>query len=136
VSRPLRLIALLAALPGCIVFRDQAGVEVPLERVQEIRPGVTRRAQVLDALGPPTGRYSTELLATITRIGEPFDAPAAPDLLEDDVFTYQHVDIAARVVFVPLLFAWGESAITSKTLTVFFAPDGTVETWAWREDRP
>lgn len=130
------VLGLVAALPGCVVFRDQAGVDVPVERLDAIRPGITRRAEVLELLGPPTGRHSTDLLATITRTGAPFDAPAAPNLLEDDVFTYQHVEIDARVVFVPLLFAWGTSAITSRTLSVFFAPDGTVDTWAYREDAP
>jgi len=129
------LVLLALLLPGCIVLRDDAGVDVPDAAVSRIEAGRTTREQLLTELGPPTGRFSTNLLATITRSEAPIEAPGTPGRIDDDVLTWQSLHISARVAFFPLLFTWVDTEFTSRTLTVWFDESGRVRYSAFREDR-
>jgi outer membrane protein assembly factor BamE (lipoprotein component of BamABCDE complex) len=68
-----RLLAglLFASLAGCVVFNDQGGVPVTQADAAVIVPGQTTRAEVLAQLGPPTGYYTMDLEAVVTRLGNP-----------------------------------------------------------------
>jgi hypothetical protein len=134
---PAALVALLAlALPGCIVLRDDAGVDVPSGTLGRFQAGSTTRAEVLALLGPPTGRFSTNLLAAITRTDPPIEAPATPGRIDDDVLTWQSLHVRAHVAFFPVLFTWVDTEYSSRTLTVWFDADGRVRYAAFREDSP
>lgn len=134
-------VALAAALavallvPGCIVLSDDAGVLVPREAADQLAPGMPR-AEVLARLGPPTGRYSTDLLALVTRAADQLDEPVRAAAVDDDVLTWQHVRLRGTAAFFPLLFFWVNGRIASTTLTVFFDEQGRVRDVAWREDAP
>ena len=132
-ARALLLGALLG--PGCILLSDDAGVLVPREAADQLAPGMPR-AEVLARLGPPTGRYSTDLLALVTRAADQLDEPVRAAAVDDDVLTWQHVRLRGSVAFFPLLFAWIDGRIASTTLTVFFDGQGRVIDAAWREDDP
>ena len=100
-----------------------------------LTPGRSTRADVLELLGPPTGYFDTNLLASITPFVTPLSASRVPVRVDDEVFTYQEVSITGRALFFPLLFIWGDARITSRTLIVFFDPDGVVRYSGYREDR-
>lgn len=128
-------VLLAAALPGCLGFHDRAGVAVDRAAAAALQPGRSTRAEALAALGPPTGQFDTELLATLTG-GRALVAPASPGRLDDEALTWQEIRFDARLWFIPVLFAWGESRVTSRTLTVFFDARGVVTHVAFREDAP
>jgi hypothetical protein len=131
------LAALLAAsLPGCLVLHDAAGVPVAPEAVAAIQPGRTSRHELLARLGPPTGIYSNDLLAIVTQFGSLPDQPATPGRIDEDVLTWQHVDVEATVAFFPILFVWTDARVRNQTLTVFLDERGLVRDVAWREDEP
>ena len=129
----LALAALAAA--GCVNFHERAGVPLDASLQERILPGRTTRADVLEQLGPPTGLYDANLLAVLTRIGQPLSAPWSPTRVEDDVFAWQEVIVDGRVLFFPILFFWVDARITSRTLVVFFDGDGMVVYSGYREDR-
>ncbi|RKY20745.1 MAG: hypothetical protein DRQ55_06630 [Planctomycetota bacterium] len=129
------LLAGLAA-PGCIVFRDRAGVPVTQEMAQAIEPGVTTRDEVLAIAGAPTGLFGTNLLSTLTRAGESVEQPSTPGRIQPDVYTWQEIDVRAQVTFFPILFLWSSAEISSRTLMVVFDEQGIVTDKAWREDLP
>jgi len=126
----------LALLPACIVLHDDAGVDVPAAAARAIEPGRTTRAELLETFGPPTGHFSTNLLAAITRVTDPIEAPATPGRLDDDVLTWQSVHVRAQVAFFPLLFAWADATLASRTLTVWLDGQGRVLYASFREDAP
>ncbi len=126
----------MAALPGCIVLHDDAGVDVSEAAVARIEAGHTTREQLLADFGPPTGRFSTNLLATITRSEAPIEAPGTPGRIDDDVLTWQALHISAHVAFFPLLFTWVDTEFTSRTLSVWLDEAGRVRYVAYREDTP
>lgn len=129
-------LALLAVLlPGCLSFHDRAGVAVDRAVAATLQPGRSTRAEALATLGPPTGQFDTDLLATLTG-GRALVAPASPGRLDDEALTWQEIRFDARLWFFPLLFAQGESRVTSRTLTVFFDARGVVTHVAFREDAP
>ncbi len=136
---PASLAALLACVPlapGCIVLHDRAGVNVPQDAAATIELGHTTREELLARLGPPTGHFSTDLLASLTRLNAPIEAPVTAGRVDDDVLTWQAVDVRAVIAFFPVLFAWADSEVTSRTLTVFFDEQGRARYAAFREDQP
>jgi hypothetical protein len=134
--RAIALLALSLLLPACIVLHDDAGVDVAPEAARAIEPGRTTRAELLTTFGPPTGHFSTDLLAAITRTANPIEAPATAARLDDDVLTWQSVHVRAQVAFFPVLFAWVNAKVSSRTLMVWLDPDGRVRYATFREDAP
>lgn len=129
-------VAIASCASGCIVLHDSSGVPLADEQVAAIVPGTTTRDEALRILGPPTGLYSTSLRAIITGAGSAIEAPVGPPRLDQDVLTWQAVDVDARVVFFPVLFAWVGGRVHDRTLTLFFDGDGVVRYAAWRAGEP
>lgn len=129
------LLAALCLLPGCVVFHDQAGVPVDQDIADAITVGMPRE-RVLEVVGSPTGTYSTKLLSLITGFGDTFDEAETQGRRDDDILTWQQVDVHATTAFFPVLFAWAKSRIHSRTLMVVFDEDGLVAKVAYREDEP
>lgn len=132
--RSLWLVVLCLA-PGCIVFHDHAGVPVDRDMVDAITVGMPRE-QVLEMAGSPTGTYSTRLLSLITGLGDTFDDLDTQGRRDDDILTWQQVEVHATTAFFPILFAWGKSRIHTRTLMVIFDEAGRVDKVAYREDTP
>jgi hypothetical protein len=126
---------LALALPACLTFSDRAGVPVTAAMAERIHVGSTTRDEVLVIVGAPTGTYDTNLLATVTRSGQKFEAPSALQPIHPDIYTWQQIDVRAQVAFFPVLFAWSTARITSRTLMVIFDEHGIVSDKAYREDQ-
>ena len=133
--RSLLLLTLASLAPGCVVFHDEAGVPLSRAMAEEIEVGMARE-RVLEIVGSPTGTYSTRLLSLITGLGDTFDELDTQGRRDDDVLTWQQLNVHANIAFFPVLFAWGKSRIRTRTLMVLFDVDGLVEKVAYREDRP
>jgi len=129
------LLASLCATPGCIVFHDQAGVPVDQYLANSLHEGMPRE-RVLELVGSPTGTYSTKLLSLITNFGDTFDETETQGRRDDDILTWQQVDVHATTAFFPILFAWAKSRVHSRTLMVVFDEQGLVAKVAYREDKP
>jgi hypothetical protein len=127
---------LALASAGCIVLHDSSGVALTDAQVAAIVPGATTRDQALALLGPPTGLYSTNLRSIVTGAGSPIEVPVGPPRVDEDVLTWQAVDVDASVAFFPVLFAWVGGRVTDRTLTLFFDERGVVLYAAWREGAP
>lgn len=132
----LLLMTLLVLLPGCVVFRDHAGPPVERSLHDAISVGSSTREQVLALAGAPTGTYGTNLLATLTRVGQTLESPATPGRILPDVYVWQEIDVVVTMTFFPVLFFWSRSEVTSRSLMVVFDEQGLVAEKAWREDRP
>ncbi|MHC5210509.1 MAG: hypothetical protein ACYTG2_07320 [Planctomycetota bacterium] len=132
-ARAVCLGALVLPTAGCIVLHDSSGVPLTDAQVAAIVPGTTTRSEALERLGPPTGLYSTSLRSIVTGAGSPIEAPASLPRVDEDVLTWQAVDVDARVAFFPVLFAWVGGTVTDRTLTLFFDEHGIVQYAAWRE---
>ena len=126
---------LMASLSGCIVFDDRAGEPVTAVDAAAILPGQTTREEVLQRLGPPTGYYTMDLEAVVTRAGDPLQAGWAPTRADDDVFAYQQVNITGNIAFFPILFTRVRSSVLTRTLVVFFDEAGVVKYVSFREDQ-
>ena len=85
-------------------------------------------------MGPPTGTHSMDLINIITRMGIAIDQADRPARVDDDVFSWQQVEVSATVTFFPILFLWVKSSVRSHTLTVFFDERGVVRYSAFRVD--
>ena len=130
------ILVLAALLPACVTFHDRAGVPLDASYAERIEEGVSTRRDVLALVGPPTGLFDTNLLATVLRAGETFGRPLTAGRVYDDVLSWQEIDVHARIYFFPILYMYGTSEITTRTLVVFFDEQGVVSDVSWREDIP
>ncbi len=129
------LVVALGTAPGCITLDDRAGVDVRPDDLARCVPGQTTRQEVLQLLGPPTGYFDTDLLAVLTRFTSPLGEARGATRLDDDVFTYQGIDVRGRAAFFPILFFWVRADFHSRTAIVLFDDAGVVRQVAYREDR-
>ena len=121
----LGLLGLLVALAGgCVSLHEEAGVPLDQAIADGIVPGRSTRRDVLARLGPPTGYFRTDLRALVTRVGAPVQSPWTPNRIDDDVFTYQKLDVRGNIFFFPILFVWADADVEARTLIVFFRDDG------------
>lgn len=112
--------ALLAALalPGCVVARYREGNRLPLDRVEDIEPGVTTRAEILEWFGPPQGYSDASLIERVLVDDEPPEGTRRPARL-DDVLAYELHEGRARGVLL-FLFNYLELRVESNRLVLFF----------------
>ncbi|GJM22458.1 MAG: hypothetical protein DHS20C15_23730 [Planctomycetota bacterium] len=136
-ARWLWIVVLAAcASPSCIVLSDHAGVPVSDAAIAGLQRGRTTRQQALDALGPPSGLYRVDLLRSAVRLGDLLEEPTTPGRVDRDVLAWQEVNVDASVFFLPVLFAWGDTRITRRTLVLWFDADDVLKHMAFREEAP
>jgi hypothetical protein len=129
---PSRLAALVLALAaaGCVSMgRQYEGAVLPTEKLGDVRPGVTTKADVLTRFGAPTTIQRRDIEGLIgsmaTRYhGEHLTVTLDAALL-DDVYVYEYRRVNRLVVFGGF-FNWVESVDKTDRLVFFFRPDGTL----------
>lgn len=111
--------ALLAsALSGCVLARYHEGNRLPVERVEQIEPGVTTKAEVLEWFGPPQSYGKASLIERMLVDDAPPEGALAPARLED-VLAYEFHEGRARGLLL-FLFNYMELRVDSDRLVLFF----------------
>jgi hypothetical protein len=115
---------------GCFTIEVTAGNEVPTERVPEIMPGTTTKAEILDWFGAPEDYTDPSGLRRVLDDGVvlPEDVVALPyaDVL---VFETTHGRVKGVLLF---LFNWFDVHVTSDRLVVFFDDQDRVLYYGFR----
>jgi hypothetical protein len=115
---------------GCFTIEVTAGNEVPTERVPEIMPGTTTKAEILDWFGAPEDYTDPSGLRRVLDDGVvlPEDVVALPyaDVL---VFETTHGRVKGVLLF---LFNWIDVHVTSDRLVVFFDDQDRVLYYGFR----
>ena len=120
------LLSLLAA--GCVTMgRQYEGAELPKQKLADVRPGVTTKADVLSIFGAPTLIQRRDIEGLIgsmaTRYhGDELTVKLDPALL-DDVYVYEYRRVNRLIVFSGF-FNWVTSTDKSDRLVFFFDPKG------------
>jgi hypothetical protein len=115
---------------GCFTIEVTAGNQVPTERVPEIMPGTTTKAEILDWFGAPEDYTDPSGLRRVLDDGVvlPEDVVALPyaDVL---VFETTHGRVKGVLLF---LFNWFDVHVTSDRLVVFFDDQDRVLYYGFR----
>jgi hypothetical protein len=116
---------------GCVSMTVVAGNQVPTERVAEIQPGHTTKAEILDWFGAPEDYTDPSGLRRVLDGGE---------LLPDDVLALPYADVLVfetthgRVKgLILILFNWLDIRVTSDRLVVFFDDQDRVLYYGYRK---
>ena len=126
------LIAVLSS--GCFSLTGHFGAPIPVNRVSDIRDGVTTREDITAWFGPPSAFYRPSLVDLITASGEGIEAPIAPVI--EDVYSYRYIETRARVWIIPIVMLRARATTQTQSLTVFFDDAGMVRYYGYREDGP
>jgi hypothetical protein len=109
---------------GCIRVNATMGNEIAQDRVEQIVPGKTTKADILRWFGAPAEFTDGEIFARLTDIGE----IASEDLAAlpfSDILVYEIIDGEWRGVLT-ILFNWSRVQIYRDRLVVFFDANGVV----------
>ena len=128
---PLLALALLAWLAaGCFSIQVTAGNQVPAERVAEIRPGETSKAQILDWFGAPEDYTDPSGLRRVFA-----DGVAVPEdvlhLPYADVLVFELTRGEAKGVLL-ILFNYFDVHVANDRLVVFFDDQDRVLYYGYR----
>jgi len=132
VPRAAIALALLLAggLGGCVSLgRQYDGVPLPLDKLAQVKVGVTTRGEILGLFGPPSSVQRRELEGVISSLaaryqGDDLTIRLDPALF-NDVFFYEYRRVNRTAVML-LLFNYVQSVDRADRLAFFFDGKGTV----------
>jgi hypothetical protein len=127
----LTLVCLACLAAGCFSIRVVSGNQVPVERISQLRPGETTKAQVLEWFGAPEDYTDPSGLRRVLDDGVvlPEDVLALPYA---DVLVFETTRGRVKGVFT-IFFNWFDVKVASDRLVVFFDDDDRVLYYGYRE---
>lgn len=127
----LTLVCLAWLAAGCFSIRVVSGNQVPTERVSQIRPGETTKAQVLEWFGAPEDYTDPSGLRRVLDDGVvlPEDVLALPYA---DVLVFETTRGRVKGVLT-ILFNWFDVKVASDRLVIFFDDEDRVLYYGFRE---
>lgn len=138
VRRSFALVALAASasllgLPGCFYVSTQGtfGPYLDPAAIEQIRPGVSTKADVLLLLGPPEEFLRSEVLESLADDETRIAGGVALGNRAQDAFTYQHDDVDGTATLL-LLYNRVRTRVESELLVIFFDPDDRVREMSLR----
>ena len=121
-------------LGGCVVARINEGNAVRFERLDEVRPGVTTKAEVLEWFGAPDDASDPRVIDAVLQASDllPVEAVRIPF---SDVFTYRFSEARVRGL---LMFLWNriDVRIIHDKLVIFFDEEDRVMYYGFRREIP
>ena len=115
---------------GCVIGRYEEGSPVSAERIADIVPGKTTKAEILTWFGAPQGLADAQLLESFLVDRELMPGPVV-DLPFADVLVYRLTQGKVRGM-VLILYNQFDIDIASDTLVVFFDAEDRVTEFGFR----
>ncbi|MFI5315611.1 MAG: hypothetical protein ACHQ6T_07915 [Myxococcota bacterium] len=123
------LLSLLGAT-GCFVGRYEEGLPIAADKIAQIVPGQTTKAEILDWFGAPSGLADAQLLESFLADRELMPGPVV-DLPFADVLVFRLTKGRLKGL---LLILWNtiDFHVASDTLVVFFDANDRVTYYGYR----
>jgi len=118
-------------LVGCAIGRFYGGSRVAEQRIQDIKPGVTTRQEILEWFGPPQNYLSPTLLNQILREFEVAQEPLT-NYPFANILSYQYDRTNFRGVIL-ILFNYVEAEVKSDHLVIFFDENERVKYYGFHK---
>lgn len=128
--RRIFVVLLPLLLSGCVSLgRQYDGVPLPLEKLAQVKVGITTRGEILSLFGPPTSVQRRELEGVVSSLaaryqGENLALRLDPALF-NDIFVYEYRRVNRTAVLL-LLFNYVQSVDRSDRVAFFFDAAGKV----------
>jgi len=130
--RVIGILSLAFLISGCVVARYYEGSRIPEQKLEEIKPGVTTRAEIVNWFGPPQNYISPAVLNEILRTMDLLGDEPLTNYPFANILSYQYNRGNARVIFT-ILFNFVEWKMKSDRLVVFFDDEGKVKYYGFHK---
>ncbi len=125
------ILFLASLVAGCVIGRYHEGPIISEEKIKEIKPGVTTKAEIISWFGPPQNYMSptvfNEILREMDVTREPLtDYPFA------NILSYQYNRGNIRAI-VLVLFNYVDANVKSDHLVIFLDDNETVKYYGFRK---
>jgi hypothetical protein len=118
-------------LASCVIGRYYEGPQIPEEKIKEIKPGVTTRAEIISWFGPPQNFISptvfNEILREMDVTREPLTNYPFANILS---YQYNRGNIRAMVL---VLFNFVDAKVKSDHLVIFLDDNEKVKYYGFRK---
>jgi hypothetical protein len=130
--RVIGILSLAFLLAGCVIGRYYDGSKIPEEKIKEIRPGVTTRAEIVSWFGPPQNYVTPAVFNEFLRQMDLLSEEPLTNYPFANILSYQYIRGNARVIFT-LLFNFAEWEVKSDHLVIFFDEDEKVKYYGFHK---
>jgi ABC-type cobalt transport system substrate-binding protein len=125
------IFCLALLLTSCVVGRYYEGAQISEEKIREIKPGVTTKAEIISWFGPPQNYISptifNEILREIDVTREPLTNYPFANILS---YQYNRGNIRAIVL---VLFNFVDAKVKSDHLVIFFDDNEKVKYYGFHK---
>ena len=129
--RMIGILPLVFLLAGCVIGHYHEGPKISEEKLKEIKPGVTTKAEIISWFGPPQNYISptvfNEILREMDVTREPLTNYPFANILS---YQYNRGNIRAIVL---VLFNYVDANVKSDHLVIFLDENETVKYYGCRK---
>jgi hypothetical protein len=124
-------LCLVFFLASCVIGRYYEGPQIPEEKINEIKPGITTKAEIINWFGPPQNYISptvfNEILREMDVTREPLTNYPFANILS---YQYNRGNIRAIVL---VLFNFVDAKVKSDHLVIFLDDNEKVKYYGFRK---
>jgi hypothetical protein len=130
-SQIIGILCISFLLTSCVIGRYYEGLQISEEKIREIKPGVTTKAEIISWFGPPQNYISptifNEILREMDVTREPLTNYPFANILS---YQYNRGNIRAIVL---VLFNFVDAKVKSDHLVIFFDDNEKVKYYGFRK---
>ena len=125
------LLIIAFCLSSCVIGRVYEGPKIAMERLKDIKPGVTTKEEIIRWFGPPQNYISPSVFNQILK---ELDIAKEPPLYYSfaNILTYQYVQGNIRALIL-ILFNYAEAKIKSDHLVIFLDDSDRVKYYGFHK---
>jgi len=127
----LTILFLSSFATGCVVGRYSEGPKILVEKIKDIKPGVTTKEEIISWFGPPQNYISptvfNEILRELDMTREPLTTYPFANILS---YQYNQGKVRALVL---ILFNYIEGKVKSDHLVIFFDENDRVKYYGFHK---
>jgi hypothetical protein len=127
----IRILCFVSLLTSCVVGRYYEGPKISEEKIREIKPGITTKAEIISWFGPPQNYISptifNEILREMDVTREPLTNYPFANILS---YQYNQGNIRAIVL---ILFNFVDAKVKSDHLVIFLDEDEKVKYYGFHK---
>jgi len=120
------------SLASCVIGRYYDGSKIPEEKIKEIRPGVTTRAEIVSWFGPPQNYVTPAIFNEFLRQMDLLSEEPLTNYPFANIVSYQYIRGNGRLISV-ILFSFAEWKVKTDHLVIFFDEDEKVKYYGFHK---
>jgi len=130
--RVIGILSLAFLLASCVIGRYYDGSKIAEEKIKEIKPGVTTRAEIVSWFGPPQNYVTPAIFNEFLRQMDLLSEEPLTHYPFANIVSYQYIRGNGRLIFT-ILLNFAEWTVKTDHLVIFFDEDEKVKYYGFRK---